>query len=121
MSLEDFQGFRTHMERVHNIFYQFDLLLACNFLDKDDQAMVIERAKVKWTSKCLETKESSEANSVKVFQEIVDNEDKDKFSIKQTPSETIEVFVEKENKIQISDLVQAELVDPTIHYCKSCV
>ena len=69
------------METVHNIFYQFDLLLACNFLDKDDQAMVIERAKVKWRGKYLETKESSEAKNVKVFQEIVDNEDKNMGSL----------------------------------------
>ena len=69
LSLKDFHGFRTHMETVHNIFYQFDLLLACNFLDKDDQAMVVEKAKVKWSSKSLETKESSEAKNVKIFQE----------------------------------------------------
>ena len=108
------------MEGVHNIFYQFDLLLACNFLDKDDQAMVIEKAKVKWRSKSLETKESSEAKNVKVFQEIVDNEDKNKFSIKQTSPKTFEAFLEKENKIQISDLVQANLVDPRTHFCKNC-
>ena len=108
------------MKTVHNIFYQFDLLLACNFLDKDDQAMVIEKARVKLTSKSLETKESSEAKNVQVFQEIVDNEDKNKFSIKQTSSKTFEVFVEKENKIQISDLVEAKLVDPRTHLCKNC-
>ena len=115
------------METVHNVFYQFDLLLACNFLDKEDQAGMMEKVKRKWNKMSKESTEDPNINEAEALEEFrkkmacykTSNETR-KFSIKQTSPKTFISSVEKESVIKISNSVEAKLVDPKLHGCNTC-
>ena len=125
LPLADFDNFKNHMETVHNVFYQFDLLLACNFLDKEDQAEMMERVKRKWKIMSKESEDSNKKpNEADEFRNKMagyktSNENR-KVSIKQTSPKTFISSVEKESVIKISNSVEAKLVDPKLHGCNTC-
>ena len=45
LKVGDFDQFQEHMENVHNVYYEFDILLSINFIDKDEKDIIIERVK----------------------------------------------------------------------------
>ena len=128
LPLADFDNFKNHMETVHSVFYQFDMLLACNFLDKEDQAEMMEKVKLK-LKKISNESESPDikVNETDALEEFrnrmagyrVTNEDQ-RVSIKQTSPKTFISSVDKDSVIKISSLVEAKLVDPKLHGCKNC-
>ena len=123
LHLADFDNFRKHMKTVHFVFYQFDMLLACNFLDNEDQAEMMKKVKLKLKYEDLNIK-MTEADALEEFRNKMggyktSNENR-KVSIKQTSSKTFRSSVEKDSVIKISNLVEAKLVDPKLHGCNTC-
>merc|ERR1712129_683370 len=43
--------FKTHMETVHQVFYEFDILLALNFIDRKEKEKIIDTVKGKVNGK----------------------------------------------------------------------
>ena len=54
--------FKSHMESVHKIFYEFDILLALNFIDRKEKEKIIEGVKHKMNGSALIVKDNSTAN-----------------------------------------------------------
>merc|ERR1719318_505642 len=49
--------FKTHMETGHQIFYEFDILLALNFIDRKEKEKIIDTVKSKVNGKSVPAKE----------------------------------------------------------------
>ena len=126
LPLADFDNFKNHMERVHSVFYQFEMLFACNFLDKDDQAEMMEKVKLKWNKMSNES-ENPDLNETDALEEFRNKmagykvtKEAQRVSKKQTSPKTFVSSVDKDSVITISSLVEAKLVDPELHSCKNC-
>ena len=72
MYLGDFNIFKDHLERVRNFFHLFDLLLdlnlmilACDFLGKEDQDEIMEKIENKW--KKMSSGPDMTTNKVDIF------------------------------------------------------
>ena len=46
LRMGDFAQFHNHMETVHRVFYEFDILLAINFIERIDKEDIIEKVKI---------------------------------------------------------------------------
>merc|ERR1719320_44212 len=47
LRMGDFPQFQQHMEGVHKVYYEYDILLAVNFIERSEKDTIIERVKRK--------------------------------------------------------------------------
>ena len=56
LRMGDFPQFQQHMEGVHKVYYEYDILLAVNFIERSEKDTIIERVKRKvgggWGKAC---------------------------------------------------------------------
>ena len=47
LKVGDFDQFQEHMKNVHKVYYEFDILLSVNFIDKGEKDAIIEKVKLR--------------------------------------------------------------------------
>jgi len=57
LAVGNLEQFKTHMESVHQVFYEFDILLALNFIDRKEKEKIIDTVKNKVNGKSEPIKE----------------------------------------------------------------
>ena len=113
----DSAQFQEHMETVHRIFYEFDILMSINFIDQGEKNNIIERVRSRLCVGANMEKDSSVQVYEKQFNEVKTENIIDEFKEQTADNietlqmeKTIKSNPEKDNKFQavLIDFIKSE-------------